>query len=91
MFSLTLLRLTPLSKETHLVAVVLGILAFVADYSASPNATVTSSFATAIIAGLSWYIYKAFDGITYDGAETSIGPVLGLAVCGLLCAMYFLL
>ena len=30
MFSLTLLRLTPLSKETHLVAVVLGILAFVA-------------------------------------------------------------
>lgn len=91
MFTLTLLRFTPLSKETHLVAIVLGVLAFFADNMALPNATVTSSFATAIIAGLCWYVYKAFDGITYDGTETTIGSLTGLVVCGLLCAAYFAL
>lgn len=91
MFTLTLIRFSPLSKETHLIAVLLGVLAFVADNMAVPSATVTSSFATAIVAGLCWYIFKAFDGITYDGADSSIGTVIGLVVCTLVCAGYFLL
>lgn len=89
MFTLSLLRLSPLSKESHLVAVVLGVLAFCADNLSLPGATVTSSFTTAIIAGICWYVFKAFDGITYDGADTPIGTVLGLVACGLLCAAYF--
>lgn len=91
MFTLTLVRFTPLSNETHVVAVVLGILAFVADNIAMPGATITSSFATSLIAGSCWYVFKAFDGITYDGAETSIGTVTGLIVCAALCSAYFLL
>nr|CEK42082.1 hypothetical protein PQBR57_0129 [Pseudomonas fluorescens SBW25] len=91
MFTLTLLRFSPLSKETHLVAVVLGILAFIADYSAIPGATATSSFGTAIVAGICWYVFKVFDGLTYDGAEMASGPVAGLVGCVLVCGGYYLL
>lgn len=89
MFTISLLRLSPLSKESHLIAVVLGVLAFIADNLAMPGATVTSSFGTAIIGGVCWYVFKAFDGITYDGAETSIGTVAGLLACCMICAGYF--
>lgn len=89
MFTLNLLRLTPLSKETHLVAVVFGVLAFLINYLAVPNATATSSFSTAILAGTCWYVFKAFDGLTYDEAESSIGTMVGLLVCGVICAIFF--
>lgn len=89
MFTITLLRFTPLSKETHLVAVILGVLAFIADNSAMPGATTTSSFGTAIVAGSCWYVFKAFDGLTYDGAEMASGPIAGLIACVLVCGGYY--
>ncbi|VVP31849.1 hypothetical protein PS865_04402 [Pseudomonas fluorescens] len=89
MFTLSLLRFTPLSKESHLVAVVLGVLAFIADYIVIPNATATSSFGTAIVAGVCWYLYKTFDGLTYDGADLAVGPVAGFFACIVVCAGYY--
>ncbi len=91
MFTLTLLRFTPLSKESHLVAVVLGFLTYIVDTLAMPSATVTSSFTTALIGAICWYAYKAFDGLTYDGAETAYGPMAGIAIAVGICATYFLL
>lgn len=91
LFTLSLLRFSPISKETHLVAVVVGLLGFLADFFAMPYATATSSFATAIVAGVCWYVFKVFDGLTYDGAETAIGPVAGLVACVIVSGVYYLL
>lgn len=89
MFSLTLLRFSPLSKETNLIAVLVAFLAFFVDYAAMPTATATSSFATAIVVGACWYVYKVFDGVTYDGIETASGSMIGILLTVIICATYF--
>lgn len=91
MFTLTLLRFSPISKETHLVAVVLAFLTYIVDNMAMPSATATSSFTTALIGAICWYGYKVFDGLTYDGAETVYGPMAGFTVAVSICVTYFLL
>lgn len=91
MFSLTLLRFSPLNQETNIVAVLLGILAYIVDNYAMPGATVASSFATAIVIGACWYVYKVFDGLTYDGTETVYGSVIGLLLVVGICSAYFLI
>lgn len=87
---LNLIRFTPLSKETHLVAVILGVLAYLLDSLTMPSATALSSFTTAIVIGVSWYLYKVFDGITYDDLETPAGTLVGLCLAVIICAYYFL-
>jgi hypothetical protein len=91
MFSLTLLSFSPLSRETNVIAIVLGVLAFILDTIVIPNATVTSSCATAIVAGACWHVYKVFDGLSYDGAETVYGSFIGLAAVFAICRLYFLI
>lgn len=91
MFTLTLLRFTPLPKETHLVAIVIGVLAYIVDSFAMPGSTATNSFETGVVAAICWYVYKVFDGLTYDGAETAIGTVAGLVLTVLICVGHFML
>lgn len=91
MFTLTLLRFTPVGKESHLVAVVVAFIGFLVDTVTMPNSTATSSFTTALVAAVCWYIYKVFDGVTYDGVETAYAPMLGIAVSVVICASYFAL
>jgi hypothetical protein len=91
MFTLTLLRLSPIPKQAHLIAVLIGALAYMMDNFAMPVATTTTSFETAILAAVCWYVYKLFDGITYDGTETSTATVIGLLLNVAICAAYFLI
>lgn len=91
MFTLTLLRFSPMPKETHLVAVIIGALAYLVDSFVMPGATATTSFSTAVVAGICWYVYKLFDGLTYDGAETAFGTVIGLVLSVVICAAYFMI
>ncbi|HBP6379311.1 TPA: hypothetical protein L6A07_29520 [Pseudomonas aeruginosa] len=91
MFSLTLLRFSPLPKESHLVAVLIGVLAYFVDSFAIPGNAAADSFATALIAAVCWYVYKGFDGMTYDGAETALGTLAGLFLSVVICIVYFML
>jgi hypothetical protein len=91
MFTLTLLRLSPLPKESHLVAVMVGVLAYIVDSFTMPGNTAIDSFGTAVVAAACWYVYKVFDGLTYDGAETVLGTVAGLFLSAAICIGYFIL
>ncbi len=91
MFSLALLRFSPLHKEAHLVAVIVGALGYMVDSFAMPGATVIDSFTTALVASICWYVYKVFDGITHDGAETAVGTLAGLVLVVAICVGYFML
>ena len=91
MFTLTLLRFSPLPKESHLIALAMGFLTYIMDSSLNPSADLISSFTTAIVIGCCWYVYKVFDGITYDGSETVFGPLLGLGMVVVVAACYFLI
>ncbi len=90
MFTLSLFRFSPLNNETHLVALIVGVVGFFVDYFAMPGAAAIDSFSTALVASVCWYIYKVFDGITYDGAETAIGTLAGLAIAVIICIGYFM-
>lgn len=90
MFTLSLLGLSPLPKESHLVAVLVGVLAYIVDSFAMPASAATDSFATAVVTAVCWYVYKVFDGITYDGAETALGTVTGLFLSVAICVGYFM-
>lgn len=91
MFTLTLLRFSTLPKESHLVAVLVGVLAYIVDSFAMPGSAATDSFGTAVVAAVCWYVYKVFDGMTYDGAETALGTVAGLFLSVAICVGYFML
>lgn len=91
MFTLTLLRFTPISKESHLVAVIVAFLGYLVDAFAMPTSTTITSFSTALVAAICWYVYKVFDGVTYDGAETAYASMLGIAVSIGICSTYFLI
>jgi len=91
MFTLTLLRFSPISKESHLVAVVVAFMAYLVDTFAMPDATSTTSFATALVAAVCWYIYKVFDGVTYDGTETAYATMAGIVIAIGICSGYFLM
>lgn len=91
MFTLTLLRFTPVSKESHLIAVVVAFVGYLVDSITVPSASATSSFTTALIAAACWYTYKVFDGVTYDGVETPYTSMLGIALAVGICASYFAL
>ncbi|MFL1449388.1 hypothetical protein ACI77O_13405 [Pseudomonas tritici] len=91
MFTLRLLRFAPISKETHLVALVMGALGFILNAMLLPNSSAASSFSTAIVVGICWYVYKLFDGMEYDGAATAGGNVFGLVCVVSICCGYYLL
>ena len=52
---------------------------------------IRDSFGTAVVAAVCWYVYKVFDGMTYDGAETALGTVAGLFLSVVICIGYFML
>lgn len=91
MFTLRLLRFTPITNETHAVACILGIVASLIYYFGMLTATVEASFTTGVVIGLCWYVFKVFDGLEYDGATTIAGPLTGVGMAVIICNMYFLI
>lgn len=89
MLTLSLIRFSPISKETTLIAVVLGVMVFLVDNALMTNSTVLSSFTAALLAGVCWYVYKVFDGVTYDGCENALSSLIGISIVISLCAAYY--
>lgn len=89
MISLRLIRFSPVDKETHLVAIIAGIASFFLNGLLLSSASASSSFSVAVVSGLSWYVYKLFDGLEYDGSAVTGGSLMGLiAVLAMSCAFY---
>jgi hypothetical protein len=89
MFSLTLLSFSPLSRETNIVAIALAVAALLLDNLVIPEATLISSTMTGIVAGGSWYVYKLFDGLSYDETPTVYGSFIGLIAVLALNVLFF--
>jgi hypothetical protein len=90
MFSMNLLRFSPITTETHLVAFCVAALVLLLNLFLIPGANLVGSFEIGMAVAFCWYIFKVFDGVTYDGADTPIGTILGLILAISSGAAYFL-
>lgn len=90
MIKLNLVRISPPSNETHLVSLILGVLSFTMAYATTPTAGLPEHISTGIVAAVCWYVYKVFDGITYDEQVTPVGTVIGFIIIGIIGYLHFL-
>lgn len=89
MIKLNLIRVDPPDNECHLVAFILGLLGLAMAYLVPPSEGLANDMATGFLTASCWYVYKVFDGITYDDQVTLIGTMVGFLVIGLIGHVHF--
>jgi len=81
---LNLIKFTPLTLETHLVAASFAVIAFGISWVMADQKGMLFHAMSAISGLTSWYVFKVFDGITYDDQPTLISTLLGISIAGLI-------
>lgn len=86
---LSLLQFSRLNSESHVAALILAFIAGLLSYVSGDDESILAHISTGLVGMVCWYIYKVFDGITYDGEPTAYSSIAGIVLIIGLCLWHF--
>jgi uncharacterized membrane protein len=86
---LSLIRFGRLNFESHVAALILAVIAGFLSYISGDNESILAHVTTGLVGMVCWYIYKVFDGITYDNEPTAYSSIAGIVLIIGLCLWHF--
>ena len=86
---LSLLQFSRLNFESHVAALILAFIAGLLSYVSGDDESILAHISTGLVGMVCWYIYKVFDGITYDGEPTAYSSSAGIVLIIGLCLWHF--